>query len=47
MKRMLVSAKDIGVVLRNMRRQKGVFQAGLGKRVGLDQKRLFLIVALS
>ena len=43
MQSILVSAKDIGVVLRNMRRQKGVSQADLGKRVGLDQKKVSLI----
>ncbi len=43
MQMVLVSPGDIGVALRNMRKQKGLTQTELGKRVGLDQKKVSLI----
>ena len=43
MQTLLVSPGDLGVLLRDMRRQQGLTQAELGKRVGLDQKRVSLL----
>jgi HTH-type transcriptional regulator / antitoxin HipB len=43
MQTLLVSPKDLGILLQNMRKQQGVTQAELGKRVGLDQKRVSLL----
>ena len=43
MQTLLVSTKNLGVFLRNVRKQKGVTQVELGRRVGLDQKRVSLI----
>ncbi|KJR99958.1 MAG: transcriptional regulator [Desulfobulbaceae bacterium BRH_c16a] len=43
MQTMLVSAKAIGAVLRDMRKQQGLTQKELGRRVGLDQKKVSLI----
>lgn len=43
MQTILVSPVDIGARLRDMRRQQGLSQAELGKRVGLDQKKVSLL----
>ena len=43
MQMILVSPADIGARLRDMRRQQGLSQAELGKRVGLDQKKVSLL----
>jgi HTH-type transcriptional regulator/antitoxin HipB len=43
MELLLVSPKDIGAVLRDMRKQKGMSQMELGRRVGLDQKKVSLM----
>ena len=43
MQTILVSPGDIGAQLRDMRRQQGLSQAELGKRVGLDQKKVSLL----
>ena len=43
MQTILVSPGDIGVRLRDMRRQQGLSQAELGRRVGLDQKKVSLL----
>ena len=43
MQTLLVSSKDLGALLRNMRKQQGITQAELGKRVGLDPKRISLL----
>ena len=43
MQTLLVSSKDLGVLLRNVRKQQGITQAELGRRVGLDQKRVSLL----
>lgn len=43
MQTLLVSSKNMGAVLRDLRRQQGVTQAELGKRVGLDQKKVSLL----
>jgi len=39
MQTLLVSSNDLGAVLRDLRRQQGLTQAELGRRVGLDQKK--------
>lgn len=39
----MVSPRDLGVTLRELRKQKGMTQTVLGKRVGLDQKRISLM----
>jgi HTH-type transcriptional regulator/antitoxin HipB len=43
MQTLLVSPKNMGAVLRDLRRQQGLTQAELGKRVGLDQKKVSLL----
>jgi HTH-type transcriptional regulator / antitoxin HipB len=39
----LVSPKDIGATLRDLRKRRGLSQAELGRRVGLDQQKVSLI----
>lgn len=43
MNTLLFSPKDIGIVLRDLRKQRGITQTELGRRVGLDQKKVSLI----
>ena len=43
MHQIMVSPRDLGVTLRELRKQKGMTQTALGKRVGLDQKRISLM----
>lgn len=43
MQTILVSPRGMGAVLRDMRKQQGLTQAELGKRVGLDQKKVSLL----
>jgi len=43
METLLVSPKDMGAVLRDRRKQLGLSQGEVGKRVGLDQKKISLI----
>lgn len=43
MQQILVSPKDFGVAVRDIRKQQGFTQTELGKRVGLDQKKVSLI----
>nr|WP_320193977.1 helix-turn-helix transcriptional regulator [uncultured Desulfobacter sp.] len=43
MQQIMVSPRDLGVTLRELRKQKGMTQTALGKRVGLDQKRISLM----
>ncbi|KGO32997.1 MAG: helix-turn-helix transcriptional regulator [Desulfoprunum sp.] len=43
MQTLLVSSNDLGAVLRDLRRQQGLTQAELGRRVGLDQKKVSLL----
>lgn len=43
MQHIMVSPRDLGVMLRELRKQKGMTQTALGKRVGLDQKRISLM----
>ncbi len=43
MQRLVVSPKDLGAVLRDLRKKKGLSQTELGRRVGLDQKRVSLM----
>ena len=43
MRQIVVSPEGLGAVLRELRKKKGITQAALGARVGLDQKRVSLI----
>lgn len=43
MQMLLVSPKVVGATLRDMRKQQGLTQAELGKKVGLDQKIVSLL----
>ena len=43
MQQIMVSPRDLGVTLRELRKQKGMTQTALGKRVGLYQKRISLM----
>lgn len=43
MQTLLVSPGGMGTVLRDMRKQQGLTQAELGRRVGLDQKKVSLL----
>ena len=43
MHQIMVSPRDLGATLRELRKQKGMTQTVLGKRVGLDQKRISLM----
>ncbi len=43
MQQIMVSPRDLGAMLRGLRKQKGLTQTVLGKRVGLDQKRVSLM----
>lgn len=43
MQQILVSPKDLGVTVRDLRKGKGLTQTDLGKLVGLDQKKVSLI----
>ena len=43
MHQIMVSPRDLGAMLRELRKQKGLTQTALGKRVGLDQKRVSLM----
>jgi HTH-type transcriptional regulator/antitoxin HipB len=43
MQTLIVSSKNMGVVLRDIRKQQGLTQAEVGKRVGLDQKKVSLL----
>ena len=43
MQQIMVSPSDLGVTLKELRKQKGMTQTALGKRVGLDQKRISLM----
>jgi HTH-type transcriptional regulator/antitoxin HipB len=43
MQMLIVSSGDMGAVLRDMRKQQGLTQAELGKKVGLDQKKVSLL----
>ena len=43
MQQIIVSPRDLGAMLRELRKQKGLTQTVLGKRVGLDQKRVSLM----
>lgn len=43
MQQIIVSPMDLGVMLKVLRKQKGLTQTALGKRVGLDQKRVSLM----
>nr|WP_321397024.1 helix-turn-helix transcriptional regulator [uncultured Desulfobacter sp.] len=43
MQQIMVSPRDLGAMLRELRKQKGLTQTALGKRVGLDQKRVSLM----
>lgn len=43
MKILIVSPKDLGITIRQLRKEKGLTQAQVGSRVGLDQKKVSLI----
>jgi HTH-type transcriptional regulator/antitoxin HipB len=43
MQQMVISSKDLGAQLRDLRKQKGLTQADLGRKVGLDQKKVSLM----
>lgn len=43
MQQLLVSAGDLGVMLRDLRKEKGLTQTELGRLVGLDQQKVSLI----
>lgn len=43
MQTLIVSSKNMGVVLRDIRKLHGLTQAEVGKRVGLDQKKVSLL----
>ena len=43
MQQIIVSPGDLGVMLKELRKQKGLTQTALGRRVGLDQKRVSLM----
>ena len=43
MQQIMFYPRDLGAMLRELRKQKGLTQTALGKRVGLDQKRVSLI----
>ena len=43
MQQLLFSPKDLGVIVRDLRKEKGLTQSELGQRVGLDQKKVSLI----
>lgn len=43
MQQIIVSPKDLGTAVKNLRKDKELTQANLGKLVGLDQKKVSLI----
>lgn len=43
MKTLIVSPKNLGITIRQLRKEKGLTQSQLGSRVGLDQKKVSLI----
>lgn len=43
MQQLVVSSMALGVALRELRKKKGLTQAELGRRVGLDQKKVSLM----
>ncbi|HSL38848.1 MAG TPA: helix-turn-helix domain-containing protein [Desulforhopalus sp.] len=43
MQTIFVSPTDIGAALRDQRKRRGISQAGLGRRVGLNQQKVSLI----
>ncbi len=43
MQQLMISPKALGVLLRDLRKQKGLTQAELGRKVGLDQKKVSLM----
>ena len=40
---LLVSPRDLGAFLRDVRKKQGLTQTELGRRVGLDQKKISLL----
>jgi HTH-type transcriptional regulator/antitoxin HipB len=40
---LVISPKVLGVLLRDLRKQKGLTQTELGRKVGLDQKKVSLM----
>jgi HTH-type transcriptional regulator / antitoxin HipB len=43
MLQMVMSSKELGIMLRDLRKKQGLTQTELGRRVGLDQKKVSLI----
>ena len=43
MQQLVLSPKALGVLLRDLRKQKGLTQTELGRKVGLDQKKVSLM----
>lgn len=43
MQQLVISSKTLGVLLRDLRKQKGLTQTELGRKVGLDQKKVSLM----
>jgi HTH-type transcriptional regulator/antitoxin HipB len=43
MKTLIVSPKNLGLTLRQLRKEKGLTQTQLGSRVGLDQKKVSMV----
>ena len=43
MQQLVISPKALGVLLRDLRKQKALTQTELGRKVGLDQKKVSLM----
>lgn len=43
MQQLVLSPKALGILLRDLRKQKGLTQSELGRKVGLDQKKVSLM----
>ncbi len=43
MQQLVLSPKALGLLLRDLRKQKGLTQTELGRKVGLDQKKVSLM----
>lgn len=43
MQQLVLSPKALGVLLRDLRKKKGLTQTELGRKVGLDQKKVSLM----
>lgn len=43
MQQLVVSPKELGIMSRDLRKKQGLTQTELGRRVGLDQKKVSLL----